>query len=122
MNLTTPTDHASAYEWASVLLAHGFVGLALVALVAWLLDRIAGEWIDAVPVLAFWIVSGLYFAGWEGIVQGFGAGLTDALVDSFAVMAGGLIGLSAWARQGGGVAASLALTAIVLVGGIWRRR
>ena len=113
MNLTTPTDQQDAYEWASVLLAHGFIGLALVAAVAWASGRM---W------LSFWIVSAVYLICWEGGVQRFGAGGVDALVDTFAVMAGGLAGIAAWGRKGGAVAAALTLMAWVLAGGIWRRR
>lgn len=122
MGLTTAEAHAGAYEWSSALLAHGFIGLALVAVLAGLFERVAGDWIDAAPALAFWIVSAVYLIGWEGAVQHFGAGMADALVDSFAVTAGGLIGISAWGRRGGGVAASLALTAWVLASGVRKRR
>ena len=34
MNLTTPTDHSGAYEWAAVYLAHMALGVALVAVIA----------------------------------------------------------------------------------------
>ena len=42
MDLLTPTNHAGAYEWASVYLAHFAIGLFLTAIVAALLDAIDG--------------------------------------------------------------------------------
>lgn len=113
LDLTTPTAHGSAYEWASVLLAHGFIGLALVAVLAWATGRMWS---------AFWAVSVGYLGLWEGAVQCFGAGLADALIDTFAVAAGGLAGISAWARRGAGVAVSLALMAWVLASGVRSRK
>lgn len=113
MDLTTPTDHASAYEWAAVLMAHGFIGLVMVASLAWITGRLR---------VSFWIISAGYLILWEGGVQRFGAGGTDALVDTFAIMAGGLIGLAAWTRRGAAVAASVALMVWVLTWGVRLRK
>ena len=123
LDLLTPTDHAGAYEWASVLLAHFAIGLALVAVLSavllvlrWLVGKIgAGK-------AALLIVVVVYAVIWEGLAQGYGAGLSDALVDTLAVAMGGLAGLSAWMRRGALVALSLAVTAGVAVAGVWRRR
>ena len=122
-DLLTPTDHAGAYEWASVLLAHFAIGLALVAVLSavllvlrWLVGKIgAGK-------AALLIVVVVYAVIWEGLAQAYGAGLPDALVDTLAVAMGGLAGLSAWMRRGALVALSLAVTAGVAVAGVWRRR
>lgn len=113
LDLTTPTNHATAYEWAAVLLAHGMIGLALVAALAWATGRM---W------AAFWAVAIGYLGLWEGAVQGFGAGMADALTDTFAVAAGGLAGVSAWARRGVGLGVSLALMAWVLASGVRSRK
>ena len=113
MELNTPEAQVGAYEWAAVLLAHGFIGLALVAALAWATGRM---W------AAFWAVSVGYLGLWEGAVQDFGAGMADALVDTFAVAAGGLAGISAWARRGAGVVVSLALMAWVLASGVRSRK
>ena len=123
LDLLTPTDHAGAYEWASVLLAHFAIGLALVAVLSavllvlrWLVGKIgAGK-------AALLIVVVVYAVIWEGLAQAYGAGLPDALVDTLAVAMGGLAGLSAWMRRGALVALSLAVTAGVAVAGVWRRR
>ena len=123
LDLLTPTDHAGAYEWASVLLAHFAIGLALVAVLSavllvlrWLVGKIgAGK-------AALLIVVIVYAVIWEGLAQAYGAGLPDALVDTLAVAMGGLAGLSAWMRRGALVALSLAVTAGVAVAGVWRRR
>ena len=123
LDILTPTDHAGAYEWASVLLAHFAIGLALVAVLSavllvlrWLVGKIgAGK-------AALLIVVVVYAVIWEGLAQAYGAGLPDALVDTLAVAMGGLAGLSAWMRRGALVALSLAVTAGVAVAGVWRRR
>ena len=122
LDLLTPTDHAGAYEWASVLLAHFAIGLALVAVLSAVLDAIAGEWIGGTGRVSLLIVAAVYLIAWEGLAQGYGAGLSDALVDTLAVAMGGLAGLSAWMRRGALVALSLAVTAGVAVAGVWRRR
>ena len=122
LDLLTPTDHAGAYEWASVLLAHFAIGLALVAVLSAVLDAIAGEWIGGTGLVSLLIVAAVYLIAWEGLAQAYGAGLPDALVDTLAVAMGGLAGLSAWMRRGALVALSLAVTAGVAVAGVWRRR
>jgi len=114
MNLTTPTDHAGAYEWAAVLLAHGFIGLALVAVVAVLLD--AAEWITDTGRTAWVAVVLCYALLWEGAVQRYGAGLGDAATDTAAVALGGAVGLLAWSRQG----VALAVALVALCGLLWR--
>ena len=78
MDLLTPTDHAGAYEWASVFLAHMALGLGLVALVSAVLDWAAGDWMDGVGEVAAVIVAVVYLIAWEGFVQRYGAGLMDA--------------------------------------------
>lgn len=115
LDLLTPTDHAGAYEWASVFLAHFAIGLALTALVAAVLDAIDGFELsvgDTAPVL---VVAG-YFVAWEGMVQRYGAGLADAAVDTLAVGLGGLAGLFLWRRAGVRLAAVLA----VAIAALWR--
>lgn len=121
MNLTTPEAQTGAYEWASVLLAHGLLGLALVAAVAAILEAVAGEQIDDLGRLSLAIVTVVYWGAWEGAVQGFGAGLLDAAVDTFAVACGGFLGLSAWARKAGAMAVGMAVFAAVALAGIRRR-
>ena len=109
------------YLWAAVLLAHGFIGLILTAAVAWIFkpaEELAGD----MRRLAWVVVSAIYFLGWEGCVQTWGAGFLDAAVDTAAVSLGGLIGISAWARKGASVALSGDAMAGMLVVGIWRRK
>ena len=95
MDLLTPTNHAGAYEWAAVLFAHATVGLIITAIVAAILHWQLAPWIEGLGGLALVIVVVLYFLGWEGSIQQFGAGMPDAIVDTFAVFIGGLIGVSA---------------------------
>lgn len=118
LDLLTPTDHAGAYEWASVFLAHVALGLALTAVVAAVLD-----WMDSrtaldldVGALAPLIVTLVYLVGWEMAVQMLGAGWADALVDTLAVCLGGLAGLFLWRRAG------IRLAGVLLIGAlaIWR--
>jgi hypothetical protein len=120
--LLTATDHAGWYEWASVYLAHAFIGLFLVALVAAVLDWWAGDWIDGIGVVALVMVTALYGLVWETGVQGLAAGVPDAALDTAAVALGGLAGASAWARNGMTLAGALVASAGLLVAGIARRR
>ena len=122
MDLLTPTNHAGAYEWAAVYLAHFAIGLAITAIIAALLDWQLAPWIEGLGGLALVIVVVLYFLGWEGSIQQFGAGMPDAIVDTFAVFIGGLAGVSAWGRRGFAVAASLAALAGVLWAGVRARK
>ena len=124
LDLLTPTDHAGAYEWASVLLAHFAIGLALTALVAALLD-----WLDNrtgynldVGTLAPWLVTAVYLVAWEMGLQRVGAGWPDALADTFAVAMGGASGLFLWRRLGVRLALALAAFVAVLWPGVRARR
>ena len=124
MDLLTPTDHAGAYEWASVYLAHFGIGLVLTAAVAALLD-----WADRqtrldldVGTLAPWLVTVVYLIGWEMGLQRLGAGWPDALVDTLAVGLGGFVGLSLWRRAGVKLAVALAIGAAVLWRGVRARK
>ena len=80
MDLLTPENHAGAYEWAAVLLAHWALGAIAWAVVyrlfIWLLAvmRYPGE-------TAVFVVSICYLFGWEIWRQRLGAGLADAVVD-----------------------------------------
>ena len=120
MDLTTPTDHAGAYEWAAVLLAHGLIGLALVAIVAALMD--ATDMINDAGRTAWVAVALGYALMWEGAVQRLGAGLGDAAVDSAAVALGGALGLLAWHRNGMGIAVTMTMFAAFAWNGIRRRK
>lgn len=122
LDLLTPEAQAGAYEWASVLLAHFAIGLALVAVVSAVLDAMVDDWLRPMGSVALVLVVVVYAVAWEGLVQRYGAGLLDAGVDTLAVAMGGLAGLSAWLRRGALVAASLVVTAGVAVAGVWRRR
>jgi hypothetical protein len=122
MDLLTPTDHAGAYEWASVFLAHTAIGLALVAAVAAVLEAYAGEWIDDVGWLAWALVALAYGILWEGCVQMLGAGMMDAAVDTFAVAVGGAVGVLAWQRRGVAMTAVIGLAAIVVALGVRARK
>lgn len=122
LDLLTPEAQAGAYEWASVLLAHFALGLALVAVAAAVLVLVSDDWPVPVGWLALLLVVAGYGIGWEGLAQGYGAGLMDAAVDTIAVAMGGLAALSAWLRRGALLALSLVVTAGVAVAGVWRRR
>lgn len=122
LDLLTPEAHRDAYEWAAVFLAHAFLGLVLVAIMAAILDRIAGEWITGTGSLALVIVALGFLTIWEGLAQGYGAGLADALVDAAAVTLGGLAGLSAWLRRGALLAGSILAAAVVTAAGVFARR
>ena len=117
MNLTTPTDHAGAYEWAAVYLAHMALGVALVAVIAAALSLFLwrqGAW----AVLA---TSAAYGALWEGAVQRLGAGLADAAVDWSAVTLGAIVAHAAWYHAGGAIAAALMAAGAILWRGVRAR-
>ena len=121
MDLLTPTNHARAYEWASVFLAHFAIGLFLTAIVAALLDAIDGLSLRVGDTAAA-IVTGVYLVAWEMGLQRLGAGWPDALVDTFAVGLGGLCGLFLWRRAGVRLAIALAAGAAVLWRGVRARK
>lgn len=121
MDLLTPTDHAGAYEWASVLLAHAMIGLGLTAAVSAFLRWVADDWIGDVGGAALLLVVFVYGVAWEGLAQKYGAGLMDSAVDTLAVACGGWIGLAAWKRRGWAIAAGVAVMALVSWRGIRRR-
>jgi hypothetical protein len=122
MDLLTPTDHATAYEWAAVFLAHAALGLALVSAMAATLEAYAGEWIDDLGWLAWSLVMLAYGGVWEGWAQMLGAGLMDAAVDTFAVAVGGALGVLAWHRRAVAMTAVIGLAAIVVAMGVRARR
>jgi len=122
LGLTIPEAQAGAYEWAAVLLAHGLIGLALVAVVAAALEWLTGDHIDDLGLLSWLAVVVCYAVIWEGAVQAFGAGPMDAAVDTFAVACGGFLGLSAWMRRGVLMAVGIAAFSAVAFAGIWRRK
>ena len=121
MDLLTPTDHAGAYEWASVFLAHFAIGLFLTAVVAAVLDALDSFRLNIGDTAAA-IVTGVYLVAWEMGLQRLGAGWPDALVDTLAVGLGGVSGLFLWRRNGHGLAAALALGVAVLLRGVGMRK
>jgi hypothetical protein len=120
MDLTTPVDHADAYTWAAVALAHMMIGLVCVAIVAALITR-AAPWIEGRGRLALAIVACLYLMVWEIGVQAVGAGWADALTDAAFVAAGGAVGLLAWQRRAAALGLVLVAGAAALWDGINRR-
>lgn len=95
--LRTPDAHADPYQWASTLLAHAFIGVALAAVLPWWLP-VAG------------------YAAWEAVQwRKYGAGLADCLLDWCAVVLGVCVAV---ALQEGheSIGAVLALGIIALVG------
>ena len=112
LDLTTPTDHADPYFWLVVLLAHVAIGAAIIAVLVAL--------IKSVETSLLILLAG-YFGGWEGGVQGFGAGGVDALVDTFAVMAGAGFALSLWFRRARLSAIVAAIIGVVAIFGIKRK-
>ena len=118
MNLTTPTDHAGAYEWAAVYLAHMALGVALVAVIAASLSLVLwrqGAWAAVIASVA-------YGALWEGAVQRLGAGVADAAVDWSAVTMGAAVGYAAWSHAGGWLAGALLAAGAILWRGVRARR
>lgn len=111
MGLTTPTDHDDAYVWVTVLTAHAAIGMVLTV-----------ELHEAFPL---WIAATIawvgYLLAWEGLVQRFGAGLLDALVDAAGVTAGVAYGIGTFFAWPGYRWAALGLFAIVAAGGVWKR-
>lgn len=121
MDLTTPVDHADAYTWAAVALAHLAIGLVLTGALAAILSRLAPQTSGAGRA-ALGLVIGGYGIGWEVVVQGVGAGLADALLDIAMVATGGVLGLLAWRRKGKALAAVILAAGLALAHGIRSRR
>lgn len=112
MHLTDPTDHADAYTWAAVLTAHAAIGMVLT--------------VELHEIMPLWWAASVawigYLLAWEGGVQRFGAGLLDAFVDAAGVSAGVAYAVGTFFAWPGYRWAALALFAVVLVGGVWRRK
>lgn len=115
MDLLTPEAHAGAYEWAAVLLAHFALGFGLAAVLALIFGRRLGLATLIVALVAF------YGGGWEGLVQGYGAGLADAAVDTAAVVCGGVAAWAAWHRRARLIAAALVIVTAIAALGIRKR-
>lgn len=109
MDLTRPTDHKRAYGWSAVLVAHAAIGMVL----ATELSALLPGWQAAA------LASVAYLVAWEAGVQRLGAGLLDALTDAAAVTAGAVYAVAVWAPHRW---AALVLFAVILAGGVWRRR
>ena len=121
MDLTIPVDHADAYTWAAVALAHLAIGLVLTGALAAILSRLAPG-ASGAGRGALGLVTAGYFWGWEGGVQGFGAGPADALLDTAMIATGGALGLLAWRRKGTALAAVILAAGLALAQGIRSRR
>lgn len=107
-----PGSSADPAIWAAEWGGHMAVGLVLCAALGMLArDARTGA---ALAVLG-------YGALWEGAVQAFGAGVGDALVDTFAVACGAVIGAAAWHRNGAVIAGAIVAGSIALAAGIRRR-
>jgi len=123
LSLLTPDDFAGLpYEFVTNQLSHALIGLCLTALVAGLLDLIASEHIDGRGRLALAMVSAGYLVGWEVAAQHLGAGVLDALADTFFVTMGGLLGLATWLRKPALMAFAMIATAGAAAAGVWRRK
>ena len=120
MDLLRPEDHADAYLWAAVALAHLSIGVALAALVAWVLGRFSPQ--APRGVLAFGLVVIGYLTIWEIGLQRLGAGWPDALLDAAMVAVGAAVPVLAWRRQELGLAMVLAGAAVALWHGIDSRK
>lgn len=115
--LAQPESQTDPYVWLVVLMAHCLIGLILTGLVAGMLS-----WTDLDPLpSAVQIVTGAYLFGWEIIVQRIGAGWADLVIDTGAVLLGGLIAWGAWANRGPVVAFSVFVLGVVGIIGTGKR-
>lgn len=103
-----PENHTSPDTWAAAFAGHVAVGVTLAAVAVW-----AGFPVWAAPVA--------YLVLWEGLVQRFGAGVIDALVDSGAVAIGAGTIWAAWVNDAAALAVFIAAGIICTGIGIWRR-
>jgi hypothetical protein len=117
----TPTDHADAYSWVVVALAHIAVGAVLVGALAGVI-ALAGPWIESRGRLALVLVVAAYLLIWEIAVQRVGAGWPDALLDTSMIAAGGALGLLTWRRKPAALATVVTAVTLALWNGIRRRR
>ena len=125
MDLLTPEAHAGTYEWAAVLLAHfalgGYATACLAYVSRWMIPsshRLHGQF--ALGTLLATLAT-LYGVVWEGLVQGYGAGLMDAAVDTIAVICGGVAAWAAWHQRARLIGVALSIMAAVAAIGIRKR-
>lgn len=106
--ITTPDDHADAYVWAAVLLAHALIGAASF-LAGVLLTR--RERATAILAVALWTV-------WEGTQAAFfGGGIADGLTDLAANIFGVCLAWALWQRRAALAAVAVAFLSVAA----WRR-
>lgn len=108
-----PEAHESAYDWASALLAHAMIGMALTAAFGWALGAWRGAVIVAFGYAALWEGGQLLFAN---------ADLLDSAIDALAVFCGAVIAAAAWRHHGRVVAAAMVLLTVTLWQGVARRK
>ena len=104
-----PTDERDPAAWASTFAGHVSVGAVLAVITAWLLG-----W----PV---WAAPLAYGLAWETAWQRLGAGLWDAVVDTWAVTVGAVMIWAAWHNLGPVLAADIVLGLASVWAGIRRR-
>jgi hypothetical protein len=87
MDLLTPEDQSNVHYWASVLLAHSFLGFMISAIVSSFMVALTEKHYALRVSLT---MSALYLILWEGMIQRMGAGFGDAYIDTFAFLSGAL--------------------------------
>ena len=85
MDLLTPSSHTDLHYWASVLLAHAFIGFILSGIASGFSVALFER---AYPVRVALTIAAGYFVLWEIMLQRLGAGVGDAFIDGFAVFSG----------------------------------
>jgi hypothetical protein len=110
MELLTPEDQSNLHYWVSVLLAHAFIGFMVAGGTSGISKVFLGK--PYIVVVSLTVSLG-YLILWEVMLQGLGAGVRDAFIDSFAFFAGA----SAWVFAATRNYLALGLVA-ALIGGI----
>ena len=108
-----PEAHESAYDWASALLSHAMIGMALTAVFGWVLGAWRGAAVVAFGYAFLWEGGQLLFAN---------ADLSDSAIDALAVLCGSMIAAAAWRHHGRAVAVAMVLLSVTLWQGVARRK
>jgi len=115
--LTAPEAQAGWYEWLAVLVAHAFVGVALLAGFGALMSWLHGSGSNLALAMAIEA-----YAIWETMHYLINGDWRDALIDWTAVSAGAVVAWAAWNRRGAAIAVALVVLSVVGIKGVRTRR
>lgn len=117
LDLLVGESQAAPHYWASVLLAHAMIGVALMFLAGIVAAALFGDAAAGLVLVA------CVYAAWEiaQFVQG-GVSVADGVLDWCAVMLGAVVALAIQQQRRRRSLRALGALAVIGLAGIWKRR